>query len=1634
MNSTSIFDFLNPVITKAAQSTTAKAVKKAINYIDGMIEALVMANKLEQSGKAPTTGELETLNQFFGYGKAAKAFEANHPKHIELKDAFATTERYELAKRGVLHSYFTPDYIAIAMWRALCRLGVTEGRVLEPSCGGGQFIKLANPSFDGKFYGIELDPTVGAIARLTNPKAKIYTGQRFEHAKLPNAGQFDVAITNSPWGSIKAHDNRFGSKSIHNYFALRSLSELRTGGVMALVVSAWLMDSKNSDTRKQIARMADLVAAVRLPNNAFKSEGVSLPTDILIFQKKDSQNVNNDWIETTSHESGADINQWFVNNPHFVMGEISQASLLQFSSCNVSYKGEDLESAINEALDSQTQQPCYYRPTPSLNIAHNQVSVSPSSDVGINEVFAENGVIYQRASDELDMNGQRQPTYIELNFKNAAQEKRVLAYVDVKNAMKELLEAERANESTPTLASLRENLNLLHQGFVKAYGCLSRTANKSLLSQCSQYLRIKALEIDYVAPNKANGIKETFNKATILSKRVYKPFTPALVANSYNEALSICINELGSVCIKRIAELMQATEQEALDALTRDNMVFTDPNSRKLLDATSYLSGNVRQKLAQAKLQADPDFERNVQALEKVLPADLSAEEITVVLGADWVEEKYYQAFANQLMGENADFTITYQADRWHVAAGGYGYWSAARTLWGTQERDFTSLLQSAMNGTPIKITRKQGEETVVDHEASAEANAKLDEIVAEFDNWIWTCPKRRERLTRTYNDLYNSYVSPDYSQLSQSLTLDGCALTPFAHQSKAIMRGILSNNTLFDCAVGSGKTLIFQAVATLLKRMFGEAERIAITMPNALCAQFSNSMSATFPSANVITLEAALPPAKREAILNTAIVTDFDLLIIPESTFGALETPRDTEIELVQNEINELQAALSECEERRFSIKQIQSRIDKREAELEAIVNKPRLTSITWEDLNITTLCVDEIQIFKNLPYTTTYSNIRGMGTPKGSKKAWDFFVKARHIQENNGRVIGGTGSSLSNSITEAVTWMKVFDPALAEVGLHRVDSFIRQFSNPVTEYSLSATGRTLKSTTTLKRFQNLSELLSIYRSFAEVLSTEQLKDALPPLADGRPSIPLLRGGKIENVILPISEDQDIEFNDIVKRAANITRENNMFTIMDRARKASLDIRHLTSDALNPNCVANAICDSVVEIHNEVKHFNGTQIIFCDRSCPTRHKNSELKSFKAMVAKAESGDLAAQQELETYGDSHAVEQMLTASFSVYDEIESQLTERGLKVAVIHDHYSTDLKKSKLKADFNSGLYDVLLGSTAKLGTGWNLNERLVAAHHADLPLRPGDFQQRNGRIERQQSKAYLEGYFNEIIIKTYSTERTLDAWFASVLDRKARFISQFNNGTLDTREYELENDQIDFATLSALVAGDPKLLELVRSQQELKRLNLLHRSYKRKVYRLQDDVMYYQKRADTETNALAGYLADQEALKNIADHDFMYNGEILLHSDKALTQSLTYMRSHKYNYKKGDTVSLASAKGFEVVAIKSTYSEWEVYLKGAESYFVCLTSDVLNKTGYRVIRELMETLEKTRHAHSSALTAIASYKRNIDNCQHELTKPFKHEQEIIELKTTIADLEKQLANEQKQQEEEQQEQEKQAA
>ncbi|MGR5347348.1 helicase-related protein [Vibrio mediterranei] len=1407
--------------------------------------------------RLPTNSEKAIINEFDGYGKATKAFNPSHERYDELKrtfDGYSDTA-FDMASRGVLTSYFTDDEIVDAMWRSVLRLGVHSGNAIEPSAGSGTFIKRSPGGFDGKFFAVELDPITSEVCKHTT-NAKTYTG-RLEKTRFPSV-PYSLVIGNPPYGSIPARSDEFGKLNILPYFMLRSLKELHEGGICAFVVSSWLLDSEDSTIREHIASQANLVAHARLPSNAFKRRGADgVTTDIILLQKTNTPDTAPEWVNTIEGD-GYRINAVYDAHPERVLGTIEAPSEFSYATCLVNYRGDSFETDLNEILDAQTPKAIFFQNIVNKGIGLFEESMpeSDASEYATNELFVSGDSILQKKSND---------TAIKLDISSKVVKGRYLAYIDVKNALNALLDAEKEDKDEYTIRDLRTKLVNSHALFCKKYGPLSRSSNRTKLRLCSQYLRAKALELNYVAASKEEGTQESYQDATILKERVYRrPIKPTKAENP-TEACVLSKLETGRIDADYLALLLGMDKQDAIQRCLEANAIFLEPVTQEYELAVTYLSGNIYEKITTAiEHNTDGLYDHNIQALEDAKPERLKFEDINVTIGATWVGPDVYVDFLKHLGGDTMRPTIMQLCGKWEVMIIGGDYTKCRK--WSTADRDLKEMYSSVLNGKPIVIRRTDSDgNSYIDREATFEANEMAEKIIEEFALWLPKSAERRIDITKNYNEKMNSFVVPSFDAISEHLVINNCTLDPRPHQRRAIMRGLLTNASFGDMCVGSGKTLIIQSIVMKLREI-NKNHRAVIAMPNPLVAQFTTSFLETFPASNVLCIPDKCSPKEREELLNIALTTSVDAIIMPETTLKALQNPQDTESTLIKEEIEELRNAIMLAKEGALdgrAQKRLQRSLEKKESDLETLLNTEKYESITFEDLNPDFLALDEAQLAKNLAFTSQMTGVKGMGSPSGSKRAFDFFVKARHTLADNGKVFLATGTSISNSITEIVAWLRMLCHGTVSSDILNVDSFIKCFATPVQDLEIDATGRNLKMTTSLKRFNNLPELLRIYRSIAEVISLDQLKEALPRLADGRPAIPPLAGGEIKTEILNISPEQNAYFLELVEMAKNLTKENNMLKIMDLARKCSLDYRNIDPDSRPLNTISDKVVQNVVKFYNESREFKGTQVIFCDRSISMRHRNSETDYWTKLFDKAEKGDqkaIAATEGLEL----ESVLSTLKSDFSVYDTIEQKLTDYGIKVAVVHD-YKSDTQKRILKSKINSGEVAVVIGSTSKLGVGWNINERGYALHNVDLPLRPGDYLQRIGRFDRQGNKAYEQGLINEVHYLNYVTERTLDSWFLNLLDKKTGYINQFNNGDLSgKRTYEPETEVIDFSSLSALVTGQDEFIELAKTRLELKKLKTRNHNLQTRKFRAEETVEYCTSEIERLTNLMPNIESDQ--------------------------------------------------------------------------------------------------------------------------------------------------------------------------
>ncbi|PML13944.1 DEAD/DEAH box helicase family protein [Vibrio breoganii] len=1609
LNSLSLMDYLLPVHCKASETPVARSINKALpkkqrtSYLQTVVYGLAVLTKLNSETRQPTTEEIELLNLFDGFGKLAPVFNSGHDKNSTLQqalDAFSPNA-YSTARRGVLSSFYTPESLVNHMWRTVQRLGCTEGNVLDPSIGNGIFAKLTPQSFKGKQYGIELDPVTYEFARHTTPNTKIYN-QRFEDCHLPNTGNFSLVQSNIPFGSFKARSKEFGRVSIHSYFFLRALKELHEGGLVSFLTSAWFMDSSDSSVRQELAKNARLVSAVRLPSNTFDKKGANVTTDILIFQKVTGGEQNPSWIETKTYDD-LTINTLFGDNPHLVAGELSKGNDFNHSSCEVTYSGTDLDAEIESILDAQSEAPVFFKNTTTKQVAKNwdlssiaTASKPNKTDHSINELANTDNTIFQ-----LKQNG-----FIGIGCDNLKKRDRFLAYIRIKDALKSLIHAERCDLSSE-IPKLRMALNNCYTRFVRSFGPLSRKVNRLQLRTCSHYLRCKGLELNYVNPVKAHAIPESFSNSPILTERVYTPPQKPTSAHNITEACAISMFELDEIDFDYISELLNLNPQAVERLAIEENVIFKNPKTERYELAVIYLSGNLNEKIELAKASGK-EYQQHIQALTDALPPRIKSADISVTMGVEWIDPCHYSAFVSHLMGQQDCANVVLVNHRWHVLLTGHGNYYSKMRQWGTGRRDANLIIESALNHKPIVIKT----DDAVDHVATTEANQKVEEVTEAFNAWIMRDAKRRAEITESYNKHCNSFVVPSFTAIAEHLVINNCNLNLRNYQLEAVSSALLKKSIMLDCCVGSGKTIITQAIAMKLREIYGKASRPVVVTTNSLVPQYASDFQANFPAANILVIEPGLSPTQREELLNIAITSDHDCIIIPESTFKALPAPIEMQMNIIKHEIEELEEALETSKENNITVKGIERKKELREEQLTDLSNKTEFDSISYEDLNPTLIIRDETQAVKNLGYTSQMSNVKGMGNSVGSQRAFDFYVKTKFTQAQNGGLVLATGTSLSNSILEATTWLRMIESDYKKT--IAIDSFIKTFAHPIQEFEIDVSGRNMRLSTSIKKFTNLPELLRIYRSSATVLSQEQLEDRLPNLADGRPAIPPYKNGKVTNEILEISPEQNQTFEWLVTKAKNSSKEFPMLKVMDIARKTSLDFRHIHPHRRTNNNVIDNIVKNVVRIHNEHKSFNGNQIVFADRGIPLRHRASAKKEIADLFKRAEKGEEDAIRLTEGLDRKSALEELST-DFSFYDDLTSELKGHGLTVAVVHD-YNTPILKSKLKADFNAGRIDVLIGSTERLGTGWNLNERLVALHHGDLPLREGDFKQRMGRIRRANSRCYEAGFYNEVEVLTYSTTQTLDTWFLNLLHKKGEFTRAFNNGTLtidSKRTYEPEDESVDFASLAAIVSGNPQLMELMKSQHKLKKLNLQLQAYNNRIFNAENSLDYFPKRIESLTNDMPKYITDTHASQRfIADPIITMQGQSPESAGKALNDIISIYR-HRRDL---EVTTLANYGDFTLTLSKSEYYN-RYSLKGANTYTLNIPN--CNAGGRAIDNAVMKKIKQLTELQSTVEDEISRCQLEQTSAEVEINEQFPHYEEIERLKKVISTIQLELANKQ---------------
>lgn len=1465
------------------------------------VAAIRLLKELETANRPATREEQAILSKYVGWGGLPQAFErsdgsANKGWEKEVADlkALMTPEEYRAAQSSTKNAHYTSPEIVSGMWDAMRRLGFTGGRVIEPSVGVGNFFGLmpADVRAASALHGVELDHITSGIATQLYPEAKI-ARMGYQDYVIPD-GYFDIAIGNPPFGADKLYDGRrkdLSGFNIHNYFFARSVDALRPGGVLGMVVTNRMLDSASDKARQYIADRADFLGAIRLPNNAFaKNAGTEVTTDIIFLRRRAEGEApaGAQWMNTVDYTDKegrtVPLNEYFAANPDMMLGDFGAYGSMyrEGEPALVAREGQNTAAELARAIARLPE-----------NIITRADSVKPETRATVAAENARVGSMFLDGDQVMirrdDVMGESQGEAV--SFPNEKARQRVTGMIGLRDHLSDLRKLQldpRADETR--IEAARGRLNKVYDAFVKEFGPVNLDANKRLFRDDPTWPQISALEDGFDKGISAAVAKKTgeearapsASKAAIFSRRTQSPYAPPSSASTAKDALVTALAERGHVDMAMMTELYGKSEDEIAREL--GDLIFSDPN-KGWVTRDEYLSGNVKAKLAQARerAQTDPDYARNVEALEAVQPKDIEAVDISVKPGATWLPADTMAEFANHI-AETTSAKAFYNPVTAKWSFPGLNASAAAAARFGTGRVDVKGIIEAAAAQKSLQVydNHPDGSRTLNETETQL-ANDKVNAVREEFGRWIWSEDARRQTLARIYNDQFNTDVPREYD--GSHLTFPGkisddiIRLRP--HQANAVWRIVQGGTTLADHVVGAGKTFTLIAAAMELRRM-GLARKPVFAVPNHLVGQWAADFVKLYPGANVLAAtKKDFEKENRKRLFARIATGDWDAVIVAHSSFGKVQVDPQSEAEFIQEQIADLESsieAIREAEGRSSrNVKDAAKRRDALQEKLKSLLDTDNKDdSLYWSELGIDALFVDEAHEFKNLAYSTSMRNVAGLGDTKGSQKAMDMFMKVRQVLKATGgrNVVFATGTPISNTMAEMYTMQRYLDyDTLQAQGLSHFDAWARMFGEVVTDWELSPSGK-YKMNSRFAKFVNMPELMQRYTSFADVINRDDINRQLAGQGKKLP-VPKVAGGKPTNVVVQRSQDQadyigepvkDAEGNDtdqyprgtLVWRSENLPKRpekgaDNMLKIMSDARKAALDMRLIDSRYPDyPHSKVNEAADRIRAHYEKWHDDRGTQLVFIDLSTPKNAKAGEAARLRDLAERADNGDEDAIAALDKISPDELL--ALESEFSVYDDLKQKLIARGIpeaEIAFIHDA-KTELQKEELFGKVRTGRIRVLLGSTAKMGAGMNVQDRLVALHHLDAPWRPSDLEQREGRIIRQGNKLYErdpDGF--EVNIERYATKQTLDSRMWQTIEGKANFIEQVRKGNTGVREIEdVGGEAANAAEMKAASSGNPLILEEMTLRQRIRRLENERTGHDREQFRIRDSIQYQQKRA----------------------------------------------------------------------------------------------------------------------------------------------------------------------------------------
>ena len=1526
------------------------------------LSAIRLLHDLQIENRPATPEEQETLAKYVGWGGLAMAFDEKNAawanEYKELK-AELSDEEYRAAMESTLTAFYTPPVVIKAMYEALDRLGFSQGNILEPSCGTGNFLGLLPENMEkSKLHGIEIDPLSGRIAKQLYQKASIAI-EGFEDTKLPD-NYFDVVLGNIPFGEFKVNDSKYNAQKflIHDYFIAKALDKVRAGGVVMFITSKGTMDKASPEVRKYIAQRAELLGAVRLPDNTFRANaGTEVTSDILILQKRDRiMEIEPEWVHLDTDANGITMNSYFVSHPEMVLGEMKMESTrFGMDSVCKAYPDMPLAGLLHEAMQQISGE------IPEQDMGIDEISDEQDADIPAdpnvrNFSFAlVDGRVYFRENNKMT------PAKVSVTAEN-----RIRGLVEIRDCVRKLIQYQTDDYPEEMIQTEQENLNRLYDAFTKKYGLINSRGNYLAFAADESYFLLCSLEV-------LDDEGKFKRKADMFSKRTIKPHREVTFVETASEALALSIGEKAHVDLSYMAQLTGKPQEEIINDL--QGVIFKVPSSEpaRYVTADEYLSGNVREKLKIAGIaaKADPELDLNVSALEKVIPKDLPASEISVRLGTTWIPQEDIQQFMVELLTPSSyaagrlKVRYTPMNGDWFIENKSSDIGNVkADSTYGTKRASAYRIIEDTLNLRDTRIfdyvyDEHNNKKAVLNHKETTAAQAKQEVIKQAFQDWIWKDPERRNRLVRYYNDTFNSIRTREYD--GSHITFGGISpeiqLRP--HQVNAIAHILYGGNTLLAHKVGAGKTFEMVAAAQESRRL-GLCQKSMFVVPNHLVGQWASEYLRLYPSANIlVTTKRDFETGNRKKFCGRIATGAYDAVIIGHSQFEKIPISEERQREQLMRQLDDIERGIDDVQAshgEQFTVKQLMKTRKAIKAKLDKLNDTKRKDSvINFEELGIDRLFIDESHFYKNLYLFTKMRNVGGIAQTEAQKSS-DLFMKCRYLDEITGNrgVVFATGTPISNSMVEMYSVQRYLQyDTLARNGLQHFDSWASTFGETVTALELAPEGTNYRAKTRFAKFYNLPELMQMFREVADIQTADMLKLPVPKV-------------NYHNIKTKPSEIQTEMVAGLAKRAEKIRarlvkpQTDNMLKVTNDGRQLALDQR-LIDPMLpdDPNSKVNACVDNMYRIWEEHADTKAAQLLFCDLSTP---KND-------------------------------------GTFNVYDDMREKLIQRGIpaeQVRFIHEA-STDAQKKELFAKVRSGEVRVLFGSTQKMGAGTNCQDRLIAIHNLDCPWKPSCLEQRQGRIERQGNM------FPEVEVYRYVTEQTFDAYLYQLVEGKQKFISQIMTSKSPVRSAEdVDEVALSFAEVKMLATGDERFKEKMDLDMQVAKLKVLKQSYLSEHYDLEDRILkHYPQEIKEYEERIIGYGNDAKiASQHMPQGEDKFcpmtlNGVTYKEKADAGEMLLAICKENPLS----QPIKIGSYRGFQMEVFYDTVNaHYCLYLCGMRKYKVDLGTDALGNLT-RIENEIAKLPARLEAAKTRKEETIAQ----LETAKVEVEKPFAFENELKE-------------------------------